>query len=103
MVFLDSSPDVLNSHVRLKSATTDSVWYCALSVLTKSRDNEPAMFPFRDAVIKELKERFSVRASAQCGPDPGAFRGATDHGLMLHMVQKHGETTARELHDLPFW
>ena len=28
---------------------------------------------------------------AQCGPDPSAFRGALDHGLMLHMVQKHCE------------
>ena len=28
---------------------------------------------------------------AQCGPDPSAFRGASDHGLMIHMVQKHGE------------
>ena len=27
---------------------------------------------------------------AQCGPDPEALKGATDHGLMLHMVQKHG-------------
>ena len=27
---------------------------------------------------------------AQCGPDPAAFTGATDHGLMLLMVQKHG-------------
>ena len=24
------------------------------------------------------------------GPDPEAIRGARDHGLMLHMVQKHG-------------
>ena len=27
---------------------------------------------------------------AQRGPDPSAFRRASDHGLMLHMVQKHG-------------
>ena len=27
---------------------------------------------------------------AQCGSDPAALKGATDHGLMLHMVQKHG-------------
>ena len=27
---------------------------------------------------------------ARCGPDPAAFKGATVHGLMLHMVQKHG-------------
>ena len=78
MVFWDSSLIVLNSHVLLKSAMTDSVSYCALSVFTNSRDNEPAMLAFRDAVIRELKERFGVRASAQCGPDPGAFRGAAD-------------------------
>ena len=26
---------------------------------------------------------------AQSGPDPSAFRGASHHGLMLHIVQKH--------------
>ena len=30
------------------------------------------------------------RRCAQCGPDPSACRGASDHGLMPHMVQKHG-------------
>ena len=30
------------------------------------------------------------RRSAQCGPDPSACRGASDHGFMPHMVQKHG-------------
>ena len=27
---------------------------------------------------------------AQCSRDPSAFRGASDHGLTLHVVQKHG-------------
>ena len=27
---------------------------------------------------------------ARCGPDPSAIRGASDCGLMMHMVQKHG-------------
>ena len=31
-------------------------------------DTEPAMFAFRDAVIRELKERFGVRAIAQAAP-----------------------------------
>ena len=31
-------------------------------------DNEPAMLAFRDAVIRELKERFGVRAIAQAPP-----------------------------------
>ena len=41
---------------------------------------------------------------AQCGPDPSAFRGALDHGLMLHMVQEHGgqqliqESVAQQRH-----
>ena len=34
----------------------------------------------------------SLRCAAQCGPDPAAFKGASNHGLMLHMVQKHGVT-----------
>ena len=31
-------------------------------------DNEPAILSFRDAVIRELKERFGVRAIAQAPP-----------------------------------
>ena len=38
-----------------------------LQLIVKS-DNEPAMFAFRDAVIRELKERFGVRAIAQAPP-----------------------------------
>ena len=36
--------------------------------LTLRSDDEPAMFPFRDAVIRELLERFCVRAIAQAPP-----------------------------------
>ena len=32
-------------------------------------DKEPAMLAFRDAVIRELKERFGVRAIAQAPPE----------------------------------
>ena len=30
---------------------------------------------------------------AQCGTDPEAYVGHSDHGLMTHMSQKHGEQT----------
>ena len=36
--------------------------------LTVRSDSEPAMLAFRDAVIRELKERFGVRAIAQAPP-----------------------------------
>ena len=38
------------------------------SELTVRSDNEPAMLALRDAVIRELKERFGVRAIAQAPP-----------------------------------
>ena len=41
--------------------------------------------PTQTRVRQQQQEYFRC---AQCGPDPKAFRGATDHGLMLRMVQK---------------
>ena len=47
-------------------------------------DNEPAMLAFRDAVIRELKERFGVRAIAQAPP--------TYDSASAGMVEKRHQT-----------
>ena len=44
----------------------------------------------RPTQTRARQQRQEYLRCAQCGPDPAAFKGATDHGLMLQMVQKHG-------------
>ena len=53
---------------RIKQQTVESLNKLGHLELSVRSDNEPAMLAFRDAVIRELKERFGVRAIAQAPP-----------------------------------
>ena len=65
-------------------------------------DNEPGMLAFRDAVIRELKERFGVRAIAQAPPThDSASAGMVE--TAIKQVQEEVRTlviATRELHGI---
>ena len=62
--------------------------------------NEPAMLAFRDAVIKELKERFGVRAIAQAPPKYDAASASMVENAIKQVKEKVRTlvTATRELH-----
>ena len=50
----------------------------------------PMLHARRPAQTRARQQQQEYLRCARCGPDPAAFKGATVHGLVLHMVQKHG-------------
>ena len=63
-------------------------------------DNVPDLSAFRDAVIRELKERFCVRAIAQGPPKCDSASAGTVEDAIKHINEKVRilVTATRELH-----
>ena len=68
---------------RQNSITQDRLSICSAASLS-SRS-----FAARTTRSNSQKNLRDALRCAQCGSDPEAFTGSTDHGLVLHMVQKH--------------
>ena len=80
--------------------TVKSLNRLGFSELIVRSDNEPAMLAFRNAVIRELKERFGVRAIAQAPPKYDSASAGTVENAIKQVKEKVRTLVAatRELH-----
>ena len=61
---------------------------------TTRRAPSPPVPTSRRATQPRSRQQRHCLRSAQCGSDPDVFTGNKDHGLMMHMGQKHGGSAA---------
>ena len=62
-------------------------------------DNEPVMLTLRDAVIRELQERFGVQAIAQAPPKYDSASAGMLENAIKHVKQKVRDAVIRELQE----
>ena len=72
--------------------TVESLNRLCYPELTVRSDTEPAMLSFRDAVIRELKERFCVRAIAQAPPEYDSASAGMVENAIKQVKEKSADT-----------